>query len=378
MSLTYDEDGFLVKSRYSIPGSLVKRHPMEGRPSSPKRVLGSGRHTDRKVNTRGGTAHERDTEDYTATRHEGGGAGPASSYHDKRTGQRGHAALDEKAGQVHEFESGPKGYSSKTSDVNSQERLKQPTSMSGKSLVVELLKAVVNRMGTDQTPSTTRIRPASEKNFGHRTVQVKDKAGRMAELRAKYNSPEFEKKLRDRQSAQSTYVPDNEAIRKEDYDKAASATEGGEPGHAKYHRGEIKADPAKRRYTPENTDWSSSSPRAHTVTSTGGTVTYGPSGRPTGRTVPKDQYEKSVLELLTLAKSLLSKSAPPEGSKEDRAAVESMSLGQTVMSDKRKTFHDMGKKFDRQARDFEAHRASSPDERKQSMERAYPRLAKKR
>jgi len=38
----------------------------------------------------------------------------------------------------------------------------------------------------------------------------------------------------------------------------------------------------------------------------------------------------------------------------------------------------MGKKFDRQARDFEAHRASSPDERKQSMERAYPRLAKKR
>jgi hypothetical protein len=209
-------------------------------------------------------------------------------------------------------------------------------------------------------------------------VQVKDKAGRMAELGAKYNSPEFEKKLRDKESARSTYVPDNEAIRKEDYDKQASATEGGEPGHAKYHRGDIKADPAKRRYTPENTDWSSSSPKAHTVTSTGRTVTYGPSGKRTGEYVPKDQYEKSISELLALVKSLLSKSAPHEGSKEDRAAVESMSLGQTIMSDKRKTFHDMGKKFDRQARDFEAHRASSPEERKQSMARAYPRLAKKR
>jgi len=368
--LTYDEDGFLVKSRYSIPGSLVKRHPMEGRPSSPKRVLGSGRHTDKKVNTRGGTAHERDTEDYTATRHEGGGAGPASSYHDKRTGQRGHAAFDEKAGQVHEFESGPKGYSSKTSDVSSQERLKRPTSMSGKSLVVELLKAVVNRMGTDQTPSTTRIRPASEKNFGHRTVQVKDKAGRMAELGAKYNSPEFEKKLRDKESARSTYVPDLEEIAKEDErlkgEKVEMDSEGKPVEHSKYNRGDIKFDPAKRRYTPENTDWSSSSPRAHTVTSTGGTVTYGPSGRPTGRTVPKDQYEKSVLELLTLAKSLLSKSAPHEGSKEDRAAVESMSLGQTVASDSRNSARKRMAEADAQLKRMADHRKRKAETRGRS------------
>jgi hypothetical protein len=174
------------------------------------------------------------------------------------------------------------------------------------------IKAIINRHGTDQTPSSTKIRPASEKNFGRQTKNVKDKAGRMAELQKKYNSPEFQKKVKDRESAQSTYVPDREGIRKEDYDLNAAASEGGNPEHAKYHRGDMKGDPGKMRYTPENTDWSSSSPKAHTITSTGRTITYGPSGKKTGEYVPKDEYDadKSIKHLLTLVKSRLSKSDP--------------------------------------------------------------------
>jgi hypothetical protein len=160
------------------------------------------------------------------------------------------------------------------------------------SYVTELIKAVINRFGTDQTPSTRKIDSSKEK-FGRRTLQVKDKASRIKELQAKYNSDAFKTREANKEKAKDHMnSPDVEGIRKEDYDLNAAASEGGDPTHRKYHRGPIKGDPGKMRYTPENTDWESFNPRAHSISPKGSITHYGPSGKADAKYVTRDTYDE--------------------------------------------------------------------------------------